>query len=87
MDLGCCTVWLMLRAPIWHGNSNELGGCAPFALGGHPPGEGQVDPTWGRVVGAAVAQLWWVRTFGDEEHLQVSGLLRPRFIVEKKKQI
>lgn len=90
---GGCMAWMVflnaLCAPVWHGNSDELGGCAPSALGGHPPGEGQVDPMRGRAARAAVAQLWWVQTFGDEEHLQVSGLLRPRprFIAEKKNQI
>ena len=43
----------------------------------------------GRAACAAAAQLWWGRTYGDEKHLQVPGLLRPRshFTAEEKNQI
>jgi len=44
MSRGGCVLWMVfcsvLCTPIWHGNSDELGGRAPSALGGHPPGEG-----------------------------------------------
>lgn len=58
-------------------------GLCPVCL---PEWEVRWTPTWGR---AEVAEPWWVRTFGDEEHLQISGSLRPRprFIAEKKNQI
>lgn len=51
-----------LCTPICHRNSG--------ALGGHPPGEGQVDPMWGEVGGAAGTQLGQVQTFGDEAKAQ-----------------
>lgn len=73
MNLGGCILLVVfcnaLCTPVWHGNGDEFGGCAPSALGGRPPGEGQVDVMWGRAARAVVAQLWQVRTFGDEGHL------------------